>query len=66
MNFIEQMKQKAKVDKKRIVLPEALDLRIIQAASMALQEELCEIILIYRKGSTGGCISKTKSSRVAN
>lgn len=46
MDFIEQMKQKAKADKKRIVLPEALDLRVIQAASIALQEGLGEIILI--------------------
>ena len=46
MDFIEQMKQKAKVNKKRIVLPEALDLRVIQAASTALQEGIAEIILI--------------------
>ncbi|WP_378952304.1 phosphate acetyltransferase [Pelosinus sp. sgz500959] len=46
MDFIEQMKQKAKADKKRIVLPEALDLRVIQAASTALQEGISEIILI--------------------
>lgn len=46
MDFIEQMKQKAKADKKRIILPEALDLRIIQAASTALQEGISDIILI--------------------
>ena len=46
MKFIEQMKKKAKSDKKRIVLPEALDLRVIQAASTALQEGLSDIILI--------------------
>jgi len=46
MDFIEQMKQKAKADKKRIVLPEALDLRVIQAASTALQEGISDIILI--------------------
>lgn len=46
MDFIEQMKQKAKGNKKRIVLPEALDLRVIQAASTALQEGISDIILI--------------------
>ena len=46
MDFIEQMKQKAKSDKKRIVLPEALDLRVIEAASTALKEGLAEVILI--------------------
>lgn len=49
MNFIEQMKQQAKTDKKRIVLPEALDLRVIQATSVALQEGLGEIILIGKQ-----------------
>lgn len=46
MDFIEQMKKKAKSDKKRIVLPEALDLRVIQAASAALKEGISDIILI--------------------
>lgn len=46
MNFLEQMKQKARTGKKRIVLPEALDLRVIQAASTALQEGIADIILI--------------------
>jgi len=49
MDFIEQMKQKAKSDKKRIVLPEALDLSVIEAASTALQEGLADIILIGNK-----------------
>lgn len=50
MDFIEQMKQKARADKKRIVLPEALDLRVIEAASTALKEGLCEVILIGNEG----------------
>jgi len=49
MKFIEQMKKKARADKKRIILPEALDLRVIQAASTALQEGLSDIILIGNK-----------------
>ena len=49
MNFIEQVKQKAKEDKKRIVLPEASDLRTLQAASRALQEGIAQIILIGKQ-----------------
>lgn len=49
MNLMEQMKQKAKSNKKRIVLPEASDLRVIQAASAALQEGLADLILIGNK-----------------
>lgn len=49
MNFMEQMKGKAKEDKKRIVLPEASDLRVIQAASMVLQEDIAELILIGKE-----------------
>jgi phosphate acetyltransferase len=49
MNLMEQMKQKAKSNKKRIVLPEASDLRVIQAASVALQEGLADLVLIGNK-----------------
>ena len=49
MNFIEQVKQKAKEDKKRIILPEASDLRTLQAASRALQEGIAQIILIGKQ-----------------
>lgn len=50
MNFIEQIKQKAKGNIKRIILPEASDLRVLQAASAALQEEIAQIILIGKQG----------------
>lgn len=49
MNFIEQMKQKARADRQRIVLPEATDLRVLQAASTALREKIADIILIGNK-----------------
>lgn len=62
MDFIEQMKQKARVDKQRIILPEALDLRVIQAASTALQEGISDIILIGNRAEilrTAGDIDLT-------
>lgn len=49
MTFMEEIKDKAKGDKKRIILPESTDLRVIQAASIALQEELAQIILIGKE-----------------
>ncbi len=51
MNFIENIKQRAKKDIKRIVLPEASDLRTIKAADIALKEGYAEIILIGNEDS---------------
>lgn len=46
MRFIEQIKQRAKKDIKTICLPEASDIRTIEAASIALKEEYANIVLI--------------------
>ena len=46
MNFIDEIKQKAKKDIKKIVLPEASDLRVIKATDTVLREGYAEIILI--------------------
>ena len=46
MNFIDNIKNKAKLNKKRIVLPETMDERIIDAASIIRDEEIADIILI--------------------
>ena len=46
MNFIEEIKNKAKMNLKTIVLPEAEDIRIIEAASIALKENYAKIILL--------------------
>lgn len=51
MNFIEGIKERAKKDLKRIVLPEASDIRTIKAADIALKEEYAEIILIGDENS---------------
>lgn len=49
MGFIDEMKEKAKRSKKKIVLPEGTDLRVLTAASIAAQEGLAEIILTGSK-----------------
>ena len=46
MEFIEQIKERAKKDIKKIVLPEASDERIVRAAATALKEGYADIVLI--------------------
>jgi len=46
MNFIENIKEKAKKNKKTIVLPEANDIRTLEAAHKILEQDLANVILI--------------------
>ena len=46
MNFIETIKERAKKDKKKIVLPEGMDKRTYDAAVMARDEEIADVIVI--------------------
>ena len=46
MGFIDEIKERAKKNIKTICLPEASDIRTIEAASIALKEEYANIILI--------------------
>jgi len=38
MNFLERTIERAKLDKKTIVLPESTDVRVLEAASIALEK----------------------------
>lgn len=49
MSFIEEMKKKASTSIKTIVLPEANDIRIIEAASIIKKEGFANIILLGNK-----------------
>ena len=49
MNIIEQIKQRAKKNKKTIVLPETMDIRILEATEKILKEDLANIILIGKE-----------------
>lgn len=49
MTFIEQMKRKAKLNQKTIVLPESTDLRVLTAVSEAAKEGLAKVVLTGRK-----------------
>ena len=46
MNFIESIKEKARNNIKKIVLPESMDVRVLEAASIASKENIAEIVLI--------------------
>lgn len=63
MNFIDSIKLRAKKDKKRIVLPESMDKRTMEAADKALKEGIADIIIIgtpeeINENSKGFDISK--------
>ena len=49
MTFLERTIQKAKSNKKTIVLPESEDIRTLKAASVALKEGIADIILLGNK-----------------
>ena len=49
MSFIEEMKQKAKKNIKKIILPESEDLRVIEATDRIIKEEFAKVVLIGNK-----------------
>lgn len=48
-NIIDKIKQRAKENKKVIVLPETMDRRVLEAADIVLKENIADIILIGRE-----------------
>lgn len=46
MSIIDDLKERAKQNPKTIVLPEAMDVRILKATEQILAEKICQIILI--------------------
>ena len=46
MSFIDSIKERAKKNKKRIVLPESMDIRVIEACEKVLKEDIADIIII--------------------
>ena len=49
MDFITKIKERAKKDKRAIVLPESYEIRNLKAADAALKEGLADIILVGNK-----------------
>jgi len=52
MNFIEEIKERAKKDLKTIILPETEDIRVLQAAEKVIKEEFANIVLIGNEEET--------------
>ncbi|MBQ8132459.1 MAG: phosphate acetyltransferase [Bacilli bacterium] len=46
MNFIDSIKERAKKDKKIIVLPETMDRRVLEAAVKVMEEDIADVVLI--------------------
>jgi len=46
MNFIDRLKERARNNKMTIVLPESMDIRVIEATEKILKEDIANIILI--------------------
>ncbi len=49
MNFIETIKERARNNIKRIILPESMDKRVLKAASICKEENIATIILIGKE-----------------
>ena len=49
MSFIEEMKKRASSNIKTIVLPEANDKRVLQAAQIVMKEEFAKVVLVGNK-----------------
>jgi len=49
MNTIEKIKQRAKSNIKKIILPETDDIRVLEAASKTQKEGFAEVILIGKE-----------------
>ncbi len=51
MNFIETIKERAKKDKKTIVLPESMDRRVVEAACIVNNDGIANVIIIGNEDS---------------
>lgn len=49
MNFIERIKERARLNKKAIILPETMDRRVLEAAEQIIKEDIANIILIGKE-----------------
>ena len=51
MSFIDTIIERAKKNKRRIILPESMDQRVLEAADYLVRNEICDVILIGSKES---------------
>lgn len=55
MAFIDTIKERAKTDRKTIILPESMDKRIFEAAEQILAEDIADIIIIGNSDEIAKC-----------
>ena len=48
--YLDRISERAKSDKKTIVLPESTDIRVVQAATMVMQRGIANVILVGDRG----------------
>ena len=65
MNFIEKVKEKARKNIKKIVLPETMDRRVIEAGVKATEEKIAEIIFIGNEREIAKKKKKLDVSQIA-
>ena len=58
MGFIDSIIERAKKDKKKIILPESMDKRVIEAASIILEKDIADIIIIGKNSFSEFDLSK--------
>ena len=58
MDLVQQIIERAKSNKQRIVLPEATEERTLRAADKVLAEDIADIILIGNPGEINGLAEK--------
>ena len=51
MAFIDDIKARAKADKKKIILPESMDRRTFEAAAEILKDDIADLIIIVADAS---------------
>ena len=49
MDFIERIKERARLNKKTIVLPESMDRRVLEAAEIIVKEDIANVVLIGKE-----------------
>lgn len=60
-NILEDIIKLAKEKRKKIVMPESNDIRILQASSYLSKEKICDVILV---GNKNDIIRKAKNNKI--
>jgi len=66
MSFIDNIKLRAKENKKKIVLPESMDNRIIEASKIIIKEDIADVIIIGSVNVEGATIIDPSTSELTD